>query len=178
MKLATFSRVIREKGIEDAVAVVKAVNADMGYTVFSLDIYGQVDPSQEVWFDELKRTFPYYVRYSGTVPYDQSVETLKKYFALLFPTYYEGEGFAGTLIDAFSAGVPVIASDWKYNSEIVNKDVGFVYKTGDNAELKELLKVAASDPNIILQKKRNCLHEAEKYTISSAIEILVREIRR
>ena len=41
-KLCTFSRVMREKGIEDAVKTVTAVNQSFGRTVFSLDIYGQV----------------------------------------------------------------------------------------------------------------------------------------
>ena len=37
-KLCTFSRVMREKGIEDAVKTVTAVNQSFGRTVFSLDI--------------------------------------------------------------------------------------------------------------------------------------------
>ncbi len=37
-------------------------------------------------------------------------------------------GFAGTLIDAMAAGVPVIASNWKYNPEIVIENVtGRIY---------------------------------------------------
>jgi glycosyltransferase involved in cell wall biosynthesis len=50
-------------------------------------------------------------------------KVLRDYFALLFPIYYIGEGFAGTAIDAFSAGVPVIASDWKYNSEVIKEGI-------------------------------------------------------
>ncbi|MFR3494185.1 MAG: glycosyltransferase [Blautia sp.] len=60
-----------------------------------------------------KASSPQYIRYKGMVPFNQSTEVLKNYDALLFPTYYEGEGFAGTIIDAFAAGLPVIASDWK-----------------------------------------------------------------
>ena len=77
---------------------------------------------------------------------DKSVDVLKCYFALLFPTDYEGEGCAGTLRDAYSAGVPVIASDWKYNAELVNEDVGYVYPTMDNTALIALLTEAAVNP--------------------------------
>ena len=98
---------MREKGIEDAVNAVVSVNTDLGVQAFSLDIYGQVDGAQIEWFESLQKKFPSYIRYGGLVPYDKSVDVLKDYFALLFPTYYEGEGFAGTLIDAYSAGVPV-----------------------------------------------------------------------
>ena len=73
-----------------------------------------MDSVQTEWFNELKSTFPSYIKYGGLVPFDKSVEVLKNYFALLFPTYYEGEGFAGTLLDAMAAGVPVVASDWRY----------------------------------------------------------------
>ena len=97
----------------------------------------------------------------------------KKYFALLFPTHYEGEGFAGTLIDAYSAGVPVIASEWKYNSEVVNGDVGYIYSTGNHTEFVALLREIAENPTMLLGKKRNCLMEAEKYKVDKAIMILI-----
>ncbi len=175
-KLCTFSRVMREKGIEDAVKTVIEVNQSLGRTVFSLDIYGQVDENQTDWFEELRKIFPDYIRYGGLIPFDRSVETLKEYFALLFPTYYEGEGFAGTLIDAYSAGVPVIASDWKYNTELVNESVGYVYKTRDNVALAELLNAVATDPTMILKKKKTCLYEAEKYKIEKAVSVLLDRI--
>lgn len=175
-KLCTFSRVMREKGIEDVVKTVTEVNQSFGCTVFSLDIYGQVDENQTEWFGALQKTFPDYIRYGGLVSFDKSVETLKEYFVLLFPTYYEGEGFAGTLIDAYSAGVPVIASDWKYNTELVNENVGYVYKTRDNAALAELLSAVAADPTMILKKKKSCLYEAEKYKIEKAVGVLLDRI--
>ena len=176
LKLCTFSRVMKEKGIGDAVEAVRNVNAELGYQAFSLDIYGQVDENQTDWFEALQKTFPDYIRYGGLVPFDRSVDTLKEYFALLFPTYYEGEGFAGTLIDAYCAGGPVIASDWKYNAELVNEHVGYVYKTGDNAALAGLLKAAATEPDMVLKKKSACLREAEKYKIEQAVKVLLDQI--
>lgn len=83
--LCTFSRVMKEKGIEDAVNAVKTVNEHLGRTVYTLDIYGQVDSAQTEWFNELKSTFPSYIKYGELVPFDKSVEVLKNYFALLFP---------------------------------------------------------------------------------------------
>ena len=175
-KLCTFSRVMREKGIEDAVNAVVTINTALGVPSFSLDIYGQVDGTQTEWFDSLKKRFPSYVKYGGMVPFDKSVDVLKDYFALLFPTYYEGEGFAGTLIDAYSAGVPVIASDWKYNAELVTENVGWVYPTGDQSAFIEILNTVAIDPTLLLCKKRLCLKEAEKYKIANAVRILIEQI--
>lgn len=175
-RLCTFSRVMKEKGIEDAVNAVIDVNEKLGYKAYSLDIYGQVDPAQMLWFDGLKAKFPDYVNYGGTVAYDKSVDVLKQYFALLFPTYYSGEGFAGTLIDAFSAGVPVIASDWKYNAEIVNEDVGCLFAAGKTNELKKILLDIANDPNQILIKKKLCLKEAQKFCPDRAAIVLIGQL--
>lgn len=172
-RLCTFSRVMREKGIEDAVNAIVSVNTTLGFPAFSLDIYGQVDGTQTVWFESLQKEFPSYIRYGGLVPFDKSVDVLKNYLALLFPTYYEGEGFAGTLIDAYSAGIPVIASDWKYNAELVNGNVGFVYSTRNQTELISILKEVAGNPAMLLKKKRHCLIEAEKYKMEKLIMILV-----
>lgn len=102
----------------------------------------------------MQKRFPSYIRYGGLVPFDKSVNVLKDYLALLFPIYYEGEGFAGTLIDAYFAGVPVIAPDWKYNAELVNEYVGFVYPTGDQLTFVNILKASAINPTLLLCKKR------------------------
>lgn len=152
-RLCTFSRVMKEKGIEDAVNAVKTVNEHFGRIVYTLDIYGQVDSAQTEWFNELKSTFPLYIKYGEFVPFDKSVEVLKNYFALLFPTYYEGEGFAGTLLDAMAAGVPVIASDWRYNPEIVNEKTGYVYPVHDNHAFVTTLISVGNNSDLLLSKK-------------------------
>jgi glycosyltransferase involved in cell wall biosynthesis len=103
------------------------------------------------------------------VPFDKSVEVLKEYFSLLFPTYYEGEGFAGTLIDAYSAGVPVIATDWRYNAELINQNTGYVYPTGDQQAFIDILHKIVSNPKMITDKKQLCLKEAEKYKIDKVV---------
>lgn len=169
---------MKEKGIEDAVDAIMTANTELGFIAFSLDIYGQIDTNQTQWFDDLQKRFPYYIQYGGSVSFDKSVNSLKDYFALLFPTYYEGEGFAGTLIDAYSAGVPVIASDWKYNSELVNENVGYVYPTGNQTAFIGILKNIAMNPSFILSKKKCCIDEANKYRIDKAIQVLIRELER
>ena len=175
-RLCTFSRVMKEKGIEDAVNAVKTVNEHFGRIVYTLDIYGQVDSAQTEWFNELKSTFPLYIKYGEFVPFEKSVEVLKNYFALLFPTYYEGEGFAGTLLDAMAAGVPVIASDWRYNPEIVNEKTGYVYPVHDNHAFVTTLISVGNNSDLLLSKKSDCLKEAEKYRAENVIQCLTSKL--
>lgn len=167
-KLCTFSRVMKEKGIEDAIEAVKRVNAEQGKIVFTLDIYGQIDSEQVDWFETLESRFPEFVKYKGIVSYDKSVDTIKEYYALLFPTYYEGEGFAGTLLDAMAAGVPVIASDWKYNSEIINANNGLLFETHNVEDLVNKINSIKDIGHL----KKSCLREAQKYSPQSVIQIL------
>ena len=176
-KLCTFSRVMKEKGIEDAVEAVKRINEAAGETLVTLDIYGQVDQQQTQWFEQLRSQFPAYVRYGGLVPFDKSVEVLKDYFALLFPTYYEGEGFAGTLLDALASGTPVIASDWRYNPELVKQGrTGVLFPAGDVDALVGRLREALDDVSGWNAMRPLCLQEAHSYQPEEVLRVLLSQM--
>ena len=176
-RLCTFSRVMKEKGIEDAINVIKKVNSSLGYIAYSLDIYGQVDTMQAEWFDNLKKCFPKYVRYCGCVDSDKSVEVLKNYFALLFPTHFYTEGIPGTIIDAYAAGIPVISAKWESYSDVVDDDVtGIGYEFDNEKEFADILISVVKNPTILIEKKMACLHEAEKYKSDKAVKVLLKQI--
>ena len=176
-RLCIFSRIMREKGIEDALDAVKAVNLARGTTVFELDIYGQVDAEQTEWFAELEKSFPEYVRYKGRVDPDKSVEVLKDYFALLFPTRFYTEGIPGTLIDAYASGVPVITSLWaNYADVFVEGVTGWGYEFGKVEQFKALLQRAADEPGEFLKMRKTALATAEKFLPDAAIQNLIQRI--
>lgn len=177
-KLCTFSRVMKEKGIEDAVNAVISANEALGEIAYHLDIYGQVDLGQTEWFNELQKSFPTYIKYLGLVKFDESTKVLKQYFALLFPTYYEGEGFAGTAIDAFSAGVPVLASDWKYNNEVIVDGInGGLFEPHNVEEIKKCLIEMARNPETWQMMRNRCIADAHKYEPDNVMKILFNELK-
>lgn len=169
-----FSRVMKEKGIEDAINAITQINNQAGRTVATLDIYGQIDNNYVSRFSKLQQDFPSFIKYKSIIAPDKSVETLKNYFILLFPTYYAGEGFAGTLLDTMAAGIPVIASDWKYNKEIVVEG-----KTGTliHSDLVSEIKNALTNFADFNAMKPLCLQEAQKYMPKQAIQVLLENIR-
>lgn len=172
-KLCTFSRVIKEKGIEDAVEAVRYINEKAERTCFTLDIYGQIDSGYAERFSQLREEFPEYVQYGGLIPYNKSVEVLKDYFALLFPTQYYTEGIPGTIIDAYAAGVPVITSLWKNQSDIFDHGLtGLGYKFGDPDGLKNALEIALDNPDNFVAMKENCLKKAKMFEPSAVIEYI------
>lgn len=176
-RVCTFSRVMKEKGIEDAVEAVKAVNEENGCTVFTLDIYGQVDPGQTGWFETLMKSAPQYIQYKGLVPYDQSVDVLKNYFALLFPTRFYTEGIPGTILDAYAAGVPVISSKWENFGDVVEDGVtGIGYGFGDQSALSEILSEVGTKPDLMANKKSACLEAAHRFQPDVAVQVLISKL--
>lgn len=178
LRLCTFSRVMKEKGIEDATNVVKEVNERAGETVFSLDIFGAVDHDQEVWFNHLKSSFPDFIHYKGPVAYDQSVDALKSYYVLLFPTRFYTEGIPGTMIDAYAAGIPVISSKWENYSDIIEDGkTGFVFEFLNTAEFAKILEQLMEEPEIACRMKKNCIKMASAYSPENAVSFLVQRMR-
>ena len=175
-KLCTFSRVIKQKGIEDAINAVIYANEYFGRTVYTLDIYGQVDNAEKEWFENLQKTFPDYIKYGGLVSFDKSVEVLKNYFALLFPTRFYTEGVPGTILDAFASGLPIISVKWFNYSDILDDSVCIGYDFDDIDKLKEILL----DENLkdkLNSFKKNCLKKASEYKPSMVVKEFIERIR-
>lgn len=173
-KFCTFSRVMEEKGIADAANAVIAANRHYGRRVCTLDIYGQTDPGQTEWFEHLRSQFPPEIRYCGTVPYGQSTEVIKAYHALLFPTKFYTEGIPGTVIDAYSAGVPVVASRWEsFQNVIDHGKTGIGYPFDKPDDLTRILIELIADPARIYNMKKNCLRDAAKYSPENVMAVLL-----
>ena len=176
-RFCTFSRVMREKGIGDAVDAVRAVNAQYGRKVCELDIYGAVEPDETQWFRELSRDFGDAIQYCGVVSYDKTTEVLEPYFALLFPTFFPKEGIPGTIIDAYAAGLPVIASKWKSFDDMVDDGItGIGYPYLNNECLKEIISRVVANPDECLIMKSNCLRKAEQFLPENTMKILLKEL--
>lgn len=172
-RLCTFSRVMKEKGIETAINVIKKANKELGYTAFLLDIYGQVWEESKEWFTQLQTSFPEYVRYCGSVDADKSVEILQDYFALLFPTHFYTEGIPGTIIDAYAAGIPVISAKWESYSDVVDDGkTGIGYEFDNEKQFEDVLVSIAHNPKMLLDMKENCIKKAKDYIPETAIRVM------
>lgn len=174
-RLCIFSRIMREKGIENAVDAVKRINNKMGRIVCTLDLYGQIDSLQTEWFENFQKTaFTDEIQYHGIAPFDKSVEILKDYYALLFPTQFYTEGIPGTIIDAYAAGIPVIASEWESVFDIVEPSVtGLTYPFDKPEALQEKIEFIIDNPELVLDMKKRCLKKAEEYLPTTVIDILL-----
>lgn len=174
-KLCTFSRVIYEKGIEDAIQVVRKINEEYNKIIYELDIYGPIDEEYKDRFTTIVNNAPEYIQYKGCIDSEKSVNTLKNYYLLLFPTKFKTEGIPGTIIDALSAGVPIIASRWDNVEEIISHEKnGLIYDFNDLLDFKINLEKMINTKSIKNMKKE-CLIEAKKFQKENVIERFVKE---
>lgn len=124
VKLLYLSRVHKDKGIFRAIEVCKKLNDLDKTTIYTLDIYGNMELNEEeliVFNDELRNNN---LKYYGFIDLNSSEDFRKliDYHFMLFLTTHPNEGFPGVLVDALIANLPVIATDWLYNKEILVKD--------------------------------------------------------
>ena len=175
LKLCTFSRVSKSKGILNAINSVARVNRKHDKKILVLDIYGPIENGfEEEFFSTLNNDF---VNYCGMVDFDKSVQTLSLYDILLFPTFFQGEGFPGTIIDAFYSATPVICTDWHYNSEIIEYGkTGFYYDYKTPNKLDEYLDMIIQNIDILTDMRKNCLFESKKYDADKLMKIIFNKI--
>ncbi|MBQ3353250.1 glycosyltransferase family 4 protein [Candidatus Saccharibacteria bacterium] len=173
-----FSRIIKEKGISDAIDAIRLVNDRHDGIEYKLDIYGRISKEYSKEFSALLEANKQSVRYMGEVNSSDSSRIINKYDVLLFPTYWKGEGFPGTLLDSFFASTPVIASDWNDNFSILeagkNSIMAEVRKPGSIADAMSLL---ANDERTLVEMSKNAHDAALKYMPDIAMKPFMDDLK-
>ena len=97
---------------------------------------------------------------------------------LLFPSTYPGECYPGTIIDAYSSGVPVISSDWRYNSELViNNETGFLYNYKSKKELLEKMDYSINNTEEVNRMRKKCLEYVKNNNADRNIKIIKKKVK-
>lgn len=173
LKLCIFSRINYMKGISDAINVVALINNEKDQEV-KLDIYGPIADEYENDFRNLLEEHNTQINYKGVVSPLSSVDILKDYDALLFPTKYKNEGLPGTIIDAYAAGVPVISARWDSFFDIVEEGkTGIGYTINDLKELKEAIIWAIKNRELLYRMKINCTKKAKEFLRETVVDELI-----
>lgn len=163
-RFCTFSRVTREKGITFAAETLHRLNqeTDKQYT---LDVYGPVEDAYRSEFERLLEEYSF-MQYRGVARPEEGAEILSAYHALLFPTQWKGEGMPGTILDALTAGTPVIASRWRYYDQMLKDGVtGFSYPLEQPEKLHDAIQefVGLTDSQY-KQMQENCKEFSKQYS--------------
>lgn len=170
LRIVFMARVMKEKGVDTLLYL--ALFFKKNNLNITIDIYGPIQREYEQYFtNEMHNSELIY--YKGIVSSDKVYLTLSKYDLLLLPTYYEGEGFPGTILDAYISGIPVIASKWKYIPEYVDHGrTGYTYNLNNNQQLIEYILSLYYDPVELDLMKKNAHQKSQEYSSEIAWEIL------
>ena len=169
-RLCYFSRVMKEKGIEECIEAVKAANEQAGFNKYVLDIYGSINEPYKETFATMQKQFPSFICYRGIVDFQKSSQVLKDYFAMLFPTYYASEGYPNAVVDAFAAGLPVIATRWNYNADIIrDHEDGILIDIGSVEQIVEAIEEMANNFKLHEAMRKNCVARCGEYLPEKAI---------
>lgn len=136
----------------------------------SVDIYG---PCEER-FDQTRLSQSAHVHYRGVADNRNVPSILSEYSALLLPTYWEGEGYPGIVIEAFQAGLPVIATRWKYLPELVDETCGILVEPKDPENLRRAMDRLASDTELAQRLRIGALAKGEEFSAERWVNLFVR----
>lgn len=159
------SRIIPEKGCDLIMEATRRINKEIGEDKFLVHFYGKIDDSYKPQFLKAINELPN-AEYKGFLNLADvtNYDVLASYSAMLFPTFWKGEGFPGILIDAMIAGTPVIASEWGYNTEIIENDTtGVIIKSKNVDALTGAMNSFISNQSKVAEMIQHCRKQALEY---------------
>lgn len=166
LRLVYLSRIEEPKGIYDLINCLSALNIEK--TKFVLDVYGRPQNADEEKKISSLSSNCDFVNFLGMleVGSEDSYKKLSQYDLHVFPTKYR-EGFPGSIIDFFIAGVPTLSSSFARAHEILTEKDSIVYKQGDNDALQEKLIFIYNNQNKLNELRKSSFSRREQYSVES-----------
>jgi glycosyltransferase involved in cell wall biosynthesis len=112
--------------------------------------------------------------YVGEVPPQELLEHARGMDALVFPTRYSGEGYAGAVIEATLLGKPVIATRWRAIPEIVAEN-GLLVDVDDAVGLAAAMDRLHEDPELYRLKSEAAHALADRFRSDVWLDRLIHE---
>jgi glycosyltransferase involved in cell wall biosynthesis len=177
LRIVFMARITREKGIDLIIGLAERIYNTIPFKNIYIDFYGPLfyKDEEEYLFDEMRKYKN--LKYKGLIEPHNVYKTLSKYDVLLLPTRYPGEGFPGSILDAYIAGIPVIVSRWMNLPEFVNhEETGFIFDLDNEQSLYSFVLRLYNDRNLLDRMKNNAMKESKKYSSEFAWQVLEKRI--
>lgn len=167
------SRILPEKGCDLLIEACRVLNSKGLEQRYSLHFYGPID-------DVYRQNFMGKIASLSNIDYkgfldlrqSENYNILAEYEAFVFPTYWSTEGFPGIIIDALISGLPIIASLWNMNAELITDQVTGILIPPKNLEaLIESLEEAITNPEKMQRMRSDCQAKAKSYDVQSILTI-------
>lgn len=171
LKFVFVGRISKGKGITEILEACEILGK--GEFRFNIDFFGPIEVEYQL--DSVYSAYCGFLDFQGYA--EQSYERLAQYDCLLFPTYWKGEGFPGVIIDAFVAGLPVIATDWNMNQEIIEDNVnGFIIEPKNANALADKMSWVMENRSVLKVIGENNRKKAKEYHIDEVWPKLIAHV--
>lgn len=166
------SRLHPEKGVDLILDCVSELNSNGFCGRFVVDFYGGFESEEYKQIVESRLRVLPNTKYQGKLDLmsHEGFNILSSYDVMLFPTYWNGEGFPGVVIDSYIAGLPLIASDWNFNAEFIDDGVtGVIIPSKDKDALCEAMRKVIVDKSRIIEMSGMCQKKALLFDVDNVV---------
>jgi len=166
-KFAFISHIKETKGVDTIIKAAAMLSDD-----YRFDFFGFIvdEKYKNGYIDKQKNC-----KYLGVLDSDKVLDVLNDYDVVLLPTFHEGEGYPGIIIESYSIGKPVITTNLKGISEIVvNNKTGILIPSKDTNALYKAIKVINS--NNYINFSNNAIEQFDLFDSSIVYPELFKKI--
>jgi len=165
------SRITKTKGVFELAKAVEILRREFNPDI-SLDFYGPVDKNVRQEFEKLLANKKGLISYCGVLTPDKVQEVMSRYHLFVLPTYHNGEGLPGIMIDAGFVGIPTILSRIKALDEFFfdRESVLFVPPLAIDA-IVDKVKELYDDEGLQVQLSNGLRKAVGTFTIVNVIDL-------
>lgn len=172
LRVVFMARITESKGCNTLFEIAEKLRLENIRNI-RFKFYGKIDPKYKSFFYKKLAENEDMCSYGGLIQPTDVCSTLNQHDVLILPTMYEGEGFPGSIVDAYKAGIPVIVSKWKDLPEfVVEGKTGFVIALDNVNEYLNKIIELTSDYNRLRKLKMCAYEESKKYSAENAWSII------
>jgi glycosyltransferase involved in cell wall biosynthesis len=152
-KLIFLGRISKMKGIDILLQVAKQLPDNL-----AIELYGLLqDGYTEEYINRMGRGI---IIYKGVLDREEVQQRLRDYDALVLPTFWNGEGYPGAIIEAYAYGLPVITCNWRAIPEIVDNTSGILIPTQNIDALAEAICRLHTDTSLFHKLQVGAIEKA------------------
>lgn len=164
-KIIYLGQISKEKGVDILLNAKKYLDQ-----TYEISFYGEIiEPIKKEDFSDG------ICFYRGFIKSDEVPATLSKYDLLVLPSGREEEGYPGVIIEAYMAGLPVIATNIGGIPEIVqNYETGLLTEPGNEREF--FLRLLEVDESLHMKMRRKAFEYSEFFDSSKVTKEILNKI--